>query len=94
MMGYIEENYGVELGIEHEYLFSFLHEIGHYMTLLDVSISTVLSRAEMDFARLNPKSPTYEEDYRQLTLERMADLWATSFIEENPEVLNINLINV
>ena len=47
-------------------------------------------------AQIEKLTDIYEIDvqYRKINIERMADLWATSFIEEYPEVLYIGLESI
>ena len=91
MMKYLIMEYGLFLTEKDNYVFSLLHEIGHYITLEGIPADVInhnYSQAmnKIDF-RLNAYD--YEKAYREINIERMADLWAVDFIETYPEVLEI-----
>jgi hypothetical protein len=91
MMKYLMMEYGLFLTEKDNYIFSLLHEIGHYITLEGIPADVInhnYSQAmnKIDFG-LNAYD--YEKAYREINIERMADLWAIDFIETYPEVLEI-----
>ena len=96
MIGYLEDEYDLYLSICDNYIFSFLHELGHYITLEGIEpqlINDNYNRALMKLDKIKDNTEL-ETAYRQINIERMADLWATSFIEEYPEVLDIELESI
>ena len=95
MMKYLMLEYGLLLSEKDSYIFSLLHEIGHYITLEDVPEDVVHYSYNKDAAKLDYtlNAYEYEKQYREITIEKMADLWAIEFIEEYPEVLELNSIN-
>ena len=91
MMMYLIDEYDLCLSVTDDYIFSILHEIGHYITLEGIPADVIYikyheARKQMDQAK---NAYDYNVQYRQISIERMADLWAVNFIEEYPEVLNI-----
>jgi hypothetical protein len=91
MMKYLIMEYGLFLTEKDNYVFSLLHEIGHYITLEGIPEDVInhnynQAMNKIDF-RLNDYE--YEKAYREINIERMADLWAIDFIETYPEVLEI-----
>ena len=96
MMKYLMLEYGVFVTEQDDYIFSLLHEIGHYITLEDVPPNVVYYNYDKDMAKVEKAASTYEYEkaYRQIAIERMADLWAIDFIETYPEVLELNKISL
>jgi hypothetical protein len=73
-----------------------LHEIGHYITLEGIPSDVINYSYDKDMMKVQQANTAYEYEkaYRQITIEKMADLWAIEFIETYPEVLNIGKINL
>ena len=96
MLNYLADEYDSYLSIEDNYVFSFLHELGHYITLEGIEPEIINARYNKAMAQIEKLTDIYEIDvqYRKINIERMADLWATSFIEEYPEVLYIGLESI
>ena len=96
MLNYLADEYDSYLSIEDNYVFSFLHELGHYITLEGIEPELINARYNKAMAQIEKLTDIYEIDvqYRKINIERMADLWATSFIEEYPEVLYIGLESI
>ena len=93
MMKYLEDKYDSYLSICDNYVFSFLHELGHYITLEGIEPERINYSYNQAMKKIDQLKNGLEIEiaYRQIPVEQMADLWATSFIEEYPEVLDIRL---
>jgi hypothetical protein len=96
MMKYLMLEHGLFLTEKDDYTFSLLHEIGHYITLEDVPSNVIYSSYDKDMMKVQRAESYYEYEkaYREITIEKMADLWAIAFIEAYPEVLEINSLNI
>ena len=96
MMKYLMSEYGLFLEEDDNYVFSLLHEIGHYITLEGIPSNVINHSYDKDMMKVQQANTAYEYEkaYRQITIEKMADLWAIEFIETYPEVLNIGKINL
>ena len=96
MMKYLMVEYGLLLTEQDNYTFSLLHEIGHYITLEGIPSNVINNSYDKDMMKVHQANTAYEYEkaYRQITIEKMADLWAIEFIETYPEVLNIGKINL
>lgn len=91
MMKYLVMEYGLFLTEKDNYVFSLLHEIGHYITLegIPADVITHNYNQAMNKIDFSLNAYDYEKAYREINIERMADLWAIDFIETYPEVLEI-----
>ena len=96
MMKYLEDKYDSYLSICDNYVFSFLHELGHYITLEGIEPERINYSYNQAMKKIDQLKNGLEIEmaYRQIPVEQMADLWATSFIEEYPEVLDIELESI
>lgn len=94
MLNYIFDEFDTDLDIDDNYVFSFLHELGHFITLEGIESNVVDSQYSKYMSKLNPREASYETDYRRNPIERMADLWAITFIINYPEVLEIVKVNL
>ncbi len=91
MMKYLMFEHGLCLTEKDDYIFSLLHEIGHYITLEGIPTDVIYQNynAAMNKMDQTKNAYEYEMQYRQINIEQMADLWAIDFIETYPEVLEI-----
>ena len=96
MMRYLISEHGLFLTEKDDYTFSLLHEIGHYITLEGIDSDTIYQSYNADMRKIkqNVTAYEYEKGYREIRIERMADLWAIDFIETYPEVLEICNMNI
>ncbi len=96
MMRYLMMEYDLFLSEEDDYIFSLLHEIGHYITLEGIPTGIIYENYDNAMMKVNNSlnAYEYEKQYREINIEKMADLWAVQFIEEYPEVLEIGLVNL
>lgn len=96
MMRYLMTEYGLFLTEKDDYTFSLLHEIGHYITLEGIPSNVINNSYDKDMIKVQRATTyyDYEKSYREITIEKMADLWAIDFIETYPEVLEINSLNI
>ena len=96
MMKYLMVEYGLILTEQDNYTFSLLHEIGHYITLEGIPSNVIHYSYDKDVMKIQraETSYEYEKGYREITIEKMADLWAIDFIETYPEVLDLNKISL
>lgn len=96
MLQYLLVEHGLSLSKKDVYTFSLLHEIGHYITLEGIP-SDIVYQKYIDEERKIPyhlSSSEFNKRYREISIERMADLWAIDFIETYPEVLDLNNQNI
>lgn len=91
MVKYLMFEHGLCLTEKDDYTFSLLHEIGHYITLEGIDSDTIYQSYNADMRKIkqNVTAYEYEKGYREIRIERMADLWAIDFIETYPEVLEL-----
>lgn len=91
MMKYLATEYGLYLSVSDDYIFSLLHEIGHYITLEGIPTDIIYNKYNEAYRKMNQTKNAYdyEVQYRQISIERMADLWAIDFIQQFPEVLSV-----
>jgi hypothetical protein len=91
MMKYLMLEHGLFLTETDDYTFSLLHEIGHYITLEGVPSNVINHSYDKDMMKVQKAGTYYEYEkvYREITIEKMADLWAIDFIETYPEVLEL-----
>lgn len=84
--GWIAENYGIEMNASAYFLFSLLHEVGHHMTIKDMTeedldyetfCRNVLSCADGTPEEIN-------EAYYNLPAEILATEWALTYMVNNP----------
>jgi hypothetical protein len=96
MLKYLMLEHGLFLTEKDDYTFSLLHEIGHYITLEGIPADTIYQSYSADMRKIkqNVTAYEYEKGYREIRIERMADLWAIDFIETYPEVLEICNMNI
>ena len=94
MMKYLMVEYGLLLTEQDNYTFSLLHEIGHYITLEDIPSDVIQCSYDKDMMKIQKAETAYEYEkgYREITIEKMADLWAIEFIETYPEVLELGYV--
>ena len=93
MMKYLMREFGLFLSEKDDYIFSLLHEIGHYVTLEGIPANVIQQNYDQAMLKIDQTANAYEYEmaYRQMPIEQMADLWAIDFIETYPEVLEIGL---
>ncbi len=96
MMKYLMFEHGLCLTEKDDYIFSLLHEIGHYITLEGIPTDVIYQNYNAALRKMDQTKNAYdyEMQYRQINIEQMADLWAIDFIETYPEVLEIGIMNI